>query len=63
MKRGEIHEEKKGNNLYFSYYISDNYRLHIYMCEQKKVNEKSLNYDYEINTKEDDMSIDIDAEE
>lgn len=22
----------------------------IYMCEQKKVNEKSLNYDYEINT-------------
>ena len=35
----------------------------IYMWEQKKVNEKSLNYDYEINTKEDDMSIDIDAEE
>lgn len=35
----------------------------IYMCEQKKVNEKSLNYDYEINTKEDDMSIDIDTEE
>ena len=34
-----------------------------FLCEQKKVNEKSLNYDYEINTKEDDMSIDIDAEE
>ena len=35
----------------------------VYMCEQKKVNEKNSTYDYEINTKKDDRSIDIDVEE
>ena len=35
----------------------------VYMCEQKKVHEKNSTYDYEINTKKDDRSIDIDVEE
>lgn len=34
----------------------------VYMCEQKKVHEKNSTYDYEINTKKDDRSIDIDVE-